>query len=167
MQVLPPWSVMWIRSLSRPSCMGTDPVTNLWAVQERTFPPLTLVNEHFLKTGSVHVFRLHLREELNSDSHRGVSTCRFCPSAENNYKAQSAVPLTSETHGGEDVAVFAKGPLAHLLHGVHEQNFIPHVMAYAACIGQNRGHCPSGGTAALRPVFSSMAAVLTVTLLLC
>uniref|UniRef100_A0A673CLL6 Alkaline phosphatase n=1 Tax=Sphaeramia orbicularis TaxID=375764 RepID=A0A673CLL6_9TELE len=44
---------------------------------------------------------------------------------DNNYQAQAAVPLNTETHGGEDVAVFAKGPLAHLLHGVHEQNYIP------------------------------------------
>uniref|UniRef100_A0A3P9IY34 Alkaline phosphatase n=1 Tax=Oryzias latipes TaxID=8090 RepID=A0A3P9IY34_ORYLA len=102
--------------------------------------------------------------KLVGGARENVSTVDF---AENNYKAQSAVPLTSETHGGEDVAVFSKGPLAHLLHGVREQNFIPHVMAYAACIGQNREHCQSGGTAALRPVFSSMAAVLTVTLLLC
>ncbi|XP_048470864.1 alkaline phosphatase-like [Rhincodon typus] len=60
---------------------------------------------------------------------------------ENNYLAQSAVPLRQETHGGEDVAIFAKGPMAHLFHSVHEQNYIPHVMAYAACIGQNREHC--------------------------
>ncbi|KAG9482689.1 hypothetical protein GDO78_011376 [Eleutherodactylus coqui] len=57
------------------------------------------------------------------------------------YQAQSAVPLRQETHGGEDVAVFAKGPMAHLLHGVHEQNYIPHVMAYASCVGQNLDHC--------------------------
>ncbi|KAJ8780882.1 hypothetical protein J1605_000925 [Eschrichtius robustus] len=63
--------------------------------------------------------------------------------AHDNYQAQSAVPLRHETHGGEDVAVFAKGPMAHLLHGVHEQNYIPHVMAYAACIGANRDHCAS------------------------
>ncbi|KAM6947380.1 alkaline phosphatase, tissue-nonspecific isozyme isoform 1-T3 [Lycodopsis pacificus] len=87
---------------------------------------------------------------------------------DNNYQAQAAVPLKVETHGGEDVAVFAKGPLAHLLHGVHEQNYIPHVMAYAACIGQNRDHCFSrSGSAGLRPVLSSMAALLTVTRILC
>ncbi|XP_018606100.1 alkaline phosphatase-like [Scleropages formosus] len=62
---------------------------------------------------------------------------------QNNYQAQSAVPLRLETHGGEDVAIFSKGPMAHLLHGVKEQNYIPHVMAYAACIGQNRLHCRS------------------------
>ncbi|XP_056399174.1 alkaline phosphatase, tissue-nonspecific isozyme-like [Hyla sarda] len=57
------------------------------------------------------------------------------------YLAQSAVPLKYETHGGEDVAIFAKGPMAHLLHGVVEQSYIPYAMGYAACIGPNQEHC--------------------------
>lgn len=44
------------------------------------------------------------------------------------------MPLDSETHGGEDVAVFARGPQAHLVHGVQEQSFVAHVMAFAACL---------------------------------
>ncbi|KAL0175237.1 hypothetical protein M9458_031205, partial [Cirrhinus mrigala] len=47
------------------------------------------------------------------------------------YVQQSAVPLDSETHGGEDVALFARGPMAHLFQGVYEQNYIAHAMAYA------------------------------------
>ncbi|XP_005051226.1 PREDICTED: intestinal-type alkaline phosphatase isoform X1 [Ficedula albicollis] len=50
------------------------------------------------------------------------------------YLPQAAVPLDSETHGGEDVAILAKGPMAHLFHGVQEQTYVAHVMAYAACI---------------------------------
>uniref|UniRef100_W5MBG9 alkaline phosphatase n=1 Tax=Lepisosteus oculatus TaxID=7918 RepID=W5MBG9_LEPOC len=50
------------------------------------------------------------------------------------YRQQSAVLLDSETHGAEDVAIFAKGPMAHLFHGVQEQSYIAHVMAFAACI---------------------------------
>ncbi|XP_074446953.1 intestinal-type alkaline phosphatase-like [Larus michahellis] len=50
------------------------------------------------------------------------------------YKQQAAVPLSSETHGGEDVAILAKGPMAHLFHGVQEQTYVAHAMAYAACI---------------------------------
>ncbi|XP_029947111.1 alkaline phosphatase, tissue-nonspecific isozyme [Salarias fasciatus] len=103
--------------------------------------------------------------KLVNGARENVSTIDF---EENNYQAQAAVPLSMETHGGEDVAVFAKGPLAHLLHGVHEQNYIPHVMAYAACIGQNREHCIAhDGTAALKPALSSIAALLTVTRFLC
>ncbi|KAG5851476.1 hypothetical protein ANANG_G00093840 [Anguilla anguilla] len=50
------------------------------------------------------------------------------------YMQQAAVPLDSETHGGEDVAIYARGPMAHLFHGVKEQNYIAHVLAYAACL---------------------------------
>ncbi|NXJ82250.1 PPBT protein, partial [Trogon melanurus] len=80
-----------------------------------------------------------------------------------NYQAQSAVPLRQETHGGEDVAVFARGPMAHLLHGVHEQNYIPHAMAYAACIGSNRGHCNAAG----RPGAPVLLPFLALLFLLC
>ena len=45
------------------------------------------------------------------------------------------MPRSSETHGGEDVAIYARGPMSHLIHGVHEQSYIAHVMAYASCVG--------------------------------
>ncbi|RXN16885.1 alkaline phosphatase-like protein [Labeo rohita] len=57
------------------------------------------------------------------------------------YIQQSAVPLDSETHGGKDVALFARGPMAHLFQGVYEQNYIAHTMAYASCVGTNQEHC--------------------------
>jgi alkaline phosphatase len=44
------------------------------------------------------------------------------------HRQQALVPLYSETHGGQDVAIYAKGPGAHLLTGVHEQNYIYYVM---------------------------------------
>lgn len=47
------------------------------------------------------------------------------------YKQQALVPLFSETHGGQDVAIYARGPGAHYLSGVHEQNFIYYVMENA------------------------------------
>lgn len=55
-------------------------------------------------------------------------------SSGNDYKQQAPVLLDSETHGIDDVAIFAKGPMSHLFHGVQEQNYIAHVMAYAACV---------------------------------
>jgi len=33
--------------------------------------------------------------------------------------------------------VFSKGPYSHLLSGVHMQSYIPHVLAYASCMGSN------------------------------
>ncbi|CAL8272576.1 unnamed protein product [Arctogadus glacialis] len=54
--------------------------------------------------------------------------------AEPEYHQQAAVPKNSETHAIEDVPIFAKGPMAHLFHGVQEQSYIAHVLAYAACL---------------------------------
>ncbi|MEK6750258.1 MAG: alkaline phosphatase [Pseudomonadota bacterium] len=45
-----------------------------------------------------------------------------------NFLQESTVPLDSETHAGEDVGVYATGPMAHLVHGSMEQNWIYHVM---------------------------------------
>ncbi len=45
---------------------------------------------------------------------------------------ESLVPLTSETHSGEDVVIYASGPGAHLISGSNEQTIIFHVMNHAA-----------------------------------
>ena len=45
-----------------------------------------------------------------------------------NYIQQAAIPAEDDTHGGEDVAVYARGPGAEHIHGVMEQNEIFHAM---------------------------------------
>ena len=67
--------------------------------------------------------------------------CLSCYSEDPKYKQQSFVPSVYETHGGEDVAIFATGPWSHLFHSVHEQNYIPHVMMYAGCVGDYYDSC--------------------------
>lgn len=52
------------------------------------------------------------------------------------YKQQTLIPFGSETHGGEDVAIFAIGPNAHLFRGSMEQNWIFYVMADALRLGR-------------------------------
>lgn len=49
-----------------------------------------------------------------------------------NYLQQALIPLESETHSGEDVAIFASGPQAWLFQGTVEQNYIFHVINDAA-----------------------------------
>ena len=49
---------------------------------------------------------------------------------------ESTVPLSSETHAGEDVAIFAKGPNAHLFRGSLEQSMIYWIMADALRLPQ-------------------------------
>ena len=48
-----------------------------------------------------------------------------------NFLQEATVPLSSETHGGEDVGVWARGPKAYLVRGSMEQNWIFHVMREA------------------------------------
>ena len=51
----------------------------------------------------------------------------------------SLVPLPSETHGGEDLGIYAIGPWSHLFQGTVEQNYIFHVMNHASGIGRRAG----------------------------
>lgn len=44
------------------------------------------------------------------------------------YLQQALIPMNSETHSGEDVAIFASGPQAYLFQGAVEQNYIYHVI---------------------------------------
>ncbi|KAG5879688.1 hypothetical protein JTB14_006473 [Gonioctena quinquepunctata] len=54
----------------------------------------------------------------------------------------SAVPRQWATHGGEDVPVYALGPLATTLFtGTFDQSYIPHAIAYSACLGEHRLRC--------------------------
>ncbi|NWW10707.1 PPBI1 phosphatase, partial [Oreocharis arfaki] len=65
----------------------------------------------------------------------GARPAASLPAAEDkDYRQQAAVPLETETHSGEDVVVLAQGPMAHLFHGVQEQHYVAHAMAYAACL---------------------------------
>ena len=47
------------------------------------------------------------------------------------YHQEALVPMSSETHSGEDVGIYAKGPGAFLVNGTNEQSVIFHVMDYA------------------------------------
>ena len=50
------------------------------------------------------------------------------------FHQEALVPLVAETHGGEDVAVYAQGPGSSLVTGTAEQNVLFHVMNYAASL---------------------------------
>jgi alkaline phosphatase len=48
------------------------------------------------------------------------------------YHQEALVPLSSETHAGEDVAIYGQGPGAKLISGTNEQSIIFHAMNEAA-----------------------------------
>ncbi len=48
-----------------------------------------------------------------------------------NFEQEAMIPLKNETHGGEDVAIFATGVNAYIIRGSMEENWIFYVMADA------------------------------------
>ena len=81
------------------------------------------------------------------------------------YRSPAAMPMRIETHGGEDVPVYAQGPWSHLFIGTMEQHTIAHKMAYAACWGeyQQREGCPKSSA---RRLLSLKVLLVVVVLLL-
>lgn len=55
------------------------------------------------------------------------------------FRQQALVPKSSETHGGEDVALFGIGPRAHLVRGTIEQNVVFHLMDHALDLRKRAG----------------------------
>ncbi len=53
------------------------------------------------------------------------------------FVTDTGIPYGYATHGAEDLAIYASGPMAHLFHGVHEESYVAHAMKYAACLGEN------------------------------
>lgn len=56
------------------------------------------------------------------------------------YLQEATVPMSRETHAGEDVPIYAGGARAALFHGVKEQNYVYHAMVEA--LGWTRGGVP-------------------------
>lgn len=62
---------------------------------------------------------------------RGRPDLRDVDTTSPEYLQEAMLPLGSETHGGEDVGVYARGPGAEAVRGVMEQNVIFHVLGLA------------------------------------
>uniref|UniRef100_A0AAQ4NSZ5 Alkaline phosphatase n=1 Tax=Gasterosteus aculeatus aculeatus TaxID=481459 RepID=A0AAQ4NSZ5_GASAC len=107
------------------SILGKSP---LWATDVLPYTTLMYGNGpgHKITNGT----RPDIRNKDNKESSKAKD-----------YVQLAAVPTKSATHSGEDVAVLARGPMAHLFQGVNEQSYVAHAMAYAACVGADVRHC--------------------------
>lgn len=65
------------------------------------------------------------------------------------YMQEALVPMSSETHGGEDVGIWARGPGSVALRGTLEQNTIHHVIVQATPVLRqalcDAGNCDANG----------------------
>lgn len=59
------------------------------------------------------------------------------------YQNLAAVYLSGAAHSGEDVPLYAVGPMSYLFHGVQEQSYIAHVVSYSLCLGEYKVNCES------------------------
>ncbi|VEL15795.1 unnamed protein product [Protopolystoma xenopodis] len=59
------------------------------------------------------------------------------------FMQPSLVPMKDESHGGEDVPIFARGPFAFVFQSTRDNTFIAHSINAALCIGpyQHLRHC--------------------------
>lgn len=75
-----------------------------------------------------------LKKSVNYMGTRGMLTQKQV--TDKDYVQEALIPRSSESHSGTDVAIYAKGPWAHLFDGTVEQNYIFHVMNYAVNNGK-------------------------------
>lgn len=66
------------------------------------------------------------------DADPGRKDLSLVDTTSSGFHQETLVPLTVETHGGEDVSVYASGPGASLVTGTSEQSVLFHVMEFAA-----------------------------------
>ncbi|XP_070506461.1 membrane-bound alkaline phosphatase-like [Chironomus tepperi] len=85
--------------------------------------------------------------------------------ANHKFQYPATVPRDKDTHGAEDVGVYASGPMAHLFSGNYEQNTIPLIMAYIMKVGPyaTDDKCAS---CAIMPVLMLLLSMLIITKLL-
>ncbi|CAH3032323.1 unnamed protein product, partial [Porites lobata] len=100
---------------------------------------------------------------------------RSVDTADKDFLQQATVLLAeSESHGSEDVGVFADGPGAYLFQGVVEQQYVFHVMDYALCLSEskqkscekhvNRGGKPKSKSGALSLSVHSLYSLLLISI---
>ncbi len=66
------------------------------------------------------------------DADTGRKDLTDVTTTEGGFHQEALVPYSAETHSGEDIGIYAKGPGAFLVNGTNEQNMIYHIMAFAA-----------------------------------
>ncbi|XP_050537654.1 alkaline phosphatase-like isoform X2 [Daktulosphaira vitifoliae] len=79
-----------------------------------------------------------------SSEHRLVPMMNATEAETHNQLHSAAVPRQWATHGGEDVPVYAIGPpgiTQALFSGTFDQSYVPHAIAYVACLGEYSKRC--------------------------
>nr|KAG5703471.1 hypothetical protein BaRGS_022520 [Batillaria attramentaria] len=80
--------------------------------------------------------------QFGADNETALNTA--ADTEDNTATSEGSNPNTPDLESvGEDVPIYAKGPMSLLFHGVREQNFIAHALSFAACEASIQHHTPS------------------------
>lgn len=86
----------------------------------------------------------------HSAEHRLVPMLNATDMETHNRLHSAAVPRQWATHGGEDVPVYAAGPpgiTQALFSGTFDQSYVPHAIAYVACLAEHAKQCQQEASA--------------------
>lgn len=107
-----------------------DPGKNTYAKAADGKPYTTLSYANGVGYHDAHEVEGHAEAELEPRSGR-VGNLEQVDTEHPDFHQEANVPLKAETHAGEDVAIYAIGPQAHLFHGTQEQTFVFYVIQHA------------------------------------
>lgn len=97
----------------------------------------------------------------HSAEHRLVPMLNATDAEVYNRLHGAAVPRQWATHGGEDVPVYAAGPpgvTQALFSGTFDQSYVPHAIAYVACLAEHSKRCQQTSDSANRSTVTGFAA---------
>ncbi|XP_072017444.1 alkaline phosphatase-like [Amphiura filiformis] len=80
-------------------------------------------------------------QEAESLAENGTRRNLFFEEGGPDFVYSAGVPKSSSNHAGQDVPVYAAGPMSFMFHRTHEQNYVAHVARMAACLGEYEGDC--------------------------
>lgn len=76
-----------------------------------------------------------IRNHMKTDGRRERIDPTRLDTTGREFEFPATMPAGEEMHGGDDVAVYATGPWAHLFDGSAEQSLVSHVVRFAMCLG--------------------------------
>ena len=103
----------------------------------------------------------HLHRPGTFEPAQGRPDLSHVDTADPDFMQEALVPLTSETHGGDDVGIWARGPGSEAFRGTLEQHVIHHVIVQATPALRGRlcalGYCNPDGVPVELPDRSAFA----------
>ncbi len=106
--------------------------------------------------------KTHLHEPRSFEPANGRPDLREVDTEHPDFLQEALVPMKSETHGGDDVGIWARGPGSDAVRGTMEQNTIYHIVVQATPALRTQlcttGHCNADGVPVDLPTMTPVAA---------